>query len=195
MKVYSINRPQWYAKAQFIRKRRNHAWTSQEIKNILSLRIQQIPVDEIIHKLRLKDVKRTQVYNILRMKKKNRNGKCFQCGEDLTKKEIMFQGNKTFKICDSCQEKNLKYKQKIRKSNQRKGFCTYCGTNPPLKDKKTCIHCLSYTHRRRIAEGMCGVCGKRPINTKRSTALCDICLELNRTHTSIHRKEMANANS
>ena len=193
MKTYHVSRPQWYAKAQFIRKKRNHSWTRQEIKNVLNLRAQQIPVDLIIAKLRLKDVKRSQVYNILRISKKNNSGKCFQCGHDMTRTEIMAQEKNAFKICLSCQEKNLQYKQKIRKNNQKKGMCIYCGTKPPLKDRKTCKHCLSSTHRRRIAEGLCGTCGKRPISS-RSTAKCDICLEINKTSSHTHRKRLTNAN-
>jgi formylmethanofuran dehydrogenase subunit E len=171
-------RPQWYAQAQFIRKRRNHLWTGQEFKKVYDLRIQKVPVDIIIDKLHL-EVKRTQVYNILRMMKKNRKRKCSQCGEDLTKKELRSQRGNNFKICTKCQEKNTAYKQASRIANYGKGLCTCCGKTPPLKDRKTCMHCLSYTHRNRIVHGLCGSCGKNPLS-RFSTALCDGCLKVNR---------------
>lgn len=192
MSTYRINRPQWYAKSQFIRRKRNHAWTGLEIKKVLDLRIKRVPVDEIIHQLGVRGLRKTQVYNIIRMKKKNRNGECFQCGEALTPEEIVNQAHKTFKCCTSCQEKNLKYKRKIRRENLKNGLCTCCGRNPHLVGRKTCIYCLSYTHRGRIAEGLCGCCGEKPISPY-STALCKDCLRQNRkAHT--YRKEAANAN-
>lgn len=186
MKQYEIKRPQWYAQSRFIRKRRNHLWTSQELKKIFDLRIQRVPIDLIISKLHL-DVKRTQVYNVLRMMKKNRQGNCFQCGEGLTREELIAQDGHNFKTCTKCQSKNLNYKQSIRKAHRQKGLCTCCGKNPPLRGRKTCMHCLSYTHRSRIAKGLCGSCGKHPLSGS-SSALCDNCLEVNRLNTASYRK-------
>jgi hypothetical protein len=183
--TYRINRP-WYAKSKFIRRKQNHAWTGLEIKKVLDLRIKRVPVDEIIHQLGVKDIKKTQVYNIIRMKKKNRNGKCFQCGNDLTPNEIKNQANKTYKCCALCQEKSLQYKQKIRKENYKKGLCTCCGKKQHLKGKKTCIYCLSYTLRNRIAKGLCGTCGEKPLSPH-SLVSCKDCLKG-------HRKEVSYAN-
>jgi hypothetical protein len=190
---YNINRPQWYAKAKFIRQRKNHSWTSHELKRVRNLRIQRVPIDLIIEKLHL-DVKRTQIYNVIRMMKKNYNGLCFQCGAALTRKELIAQDGKSFKACTECQEKNLHYKKKIRKSLSRKGLCTCCGNHPPLKGRKTCMHCLSYTHRSRIAKGLCGACGLEPLSP-RSRALGKKCLRANRLNTRAYRKEHIHANS
>ena len=184
-------RPIWYAKSQFIRKKRNHSWSEDELKKIFSLRVQRVPVDLIIQKLRL-DVKRTQIYNVLRMMKKSRKGRCIQCNQLLTVAELAEQEKNKFKVCAKCREENHGYKKRKRDENSEKGLCACCGTRPPLKGKKTCLLCLSYTHRRRIANGLCGACGKRPLS-KNSIALCNVCLGVNNINTSIHRKELSHA--
>ena len=183
MKLYNINRPQWYAKPQFIRKKRNHSWTGRELRKVYNMRVQRISVDLIIEKLHL-EVKRTQVYNVVRMMKKNFQGRCFQCGADLTEKELKASKSKTFKTCSECKKKNLNYKKKIRNMFSRRGLCTCCGKYPSLKGRKTCMHCLSYTHRNRIAIGLCGACGREPLS-RRSNALGENCL----VQSPAHRKE------
>jgi hypothetical protein len=193
------NRPVWYSQTRFIRAKKNHSWTEHEINQVYTLRIQKVPIDKIIKILGLK-VKRVQVYNILRMLRKNKKSKCFQCGSDLTNKECTLQENRIFKKCSHCQEKNSLYKRSKRNENLKQDKCGCCGNHPVLIGKKTCVYCLSYTHRHRIAEGFCGFCGKNPISLK-STALCDSCLETNRNNIkkhrdkhSIERKELLNAN-
>jgi hypothetical protein len=80
----------------------------------------------------------------------------------------------------------LQYKQKIRKENYKKGLCTCCGKKQHLKGKKTCIYCLSYTLRNRIAKGLCGTCGEKPLSPH-SLVSCKDCLKG-------HRKEVSYAN-
>ena len=171
-------RPVWYDQTKFIRSKKNHPWTEDEVKQVYTLRIQRVPVDKIIRKLNLK-VNRVQVYNVLRMLRKNRKGKCFQCGTSLTEEEWVLQQDRTFKKCDKCQRKLSRWKKEKRLENLEKGKCSCCGHSLAMTGKTTCIYCLSYTHRHRIAEGFCGSCGKNPIS-KKSTALCDTCLEINR---------------
>jgi hypothetical protein len=189
----TVDRNPWYAKKQFIRKKKNHSWTDQEIKQVYTMRLQKVSIDDIIEKLNL-DVNRTQVYNILRMIKKSRKNKCFQCGHDLTDDDKIHQKDKIFKKCTTCRDKNLKYKQTKRQENLKQGKCGCCGRSRHLANKTTCIYCLSYTHRNRIAEGLCGACGQNPISPK-SVALCEVCLEKNRINTNLHRRERLHANS
>jgi len=179
------NRPSWYTKSKFIRTRKNHQWTEQEMKQVYSLRIQRVPIDLIIEKLHL-NVRRVQVYNILRMLKKNQDNKCFQCGEDLNKEEQSNQNNKFFKKCDSCKKKNHVYKKRKRRNNIKEGICGYCGRNRILEGKKACIYCLSYSHRQHISKGLCGNCGKSPISP-RSISSCDYCMVLNRNQVHMSR--------
>jgi hypothetical protein len=54
------------------------------------------------------------------------------------------------------------------------------------------MYCLSYTHRNRIAKGLCGACGMEPLSPK-SRALGEKCLIFNRL--SSYRKEHVYANS
>jgi len=187
------NRPSWYTKPRFIRTRKNHVWTEQEMKQVYTLRLRKVPIDLIISELHL-DVKRVQVYNILRMLKKNRQNKCFQCGQPLTEEEISLQHKKYFKRCNSCNQKNLLYKKTKRLNNINKGVCGYCGRHRILKGKKACIYCLSYSHRQHISKGLCGACGEFTISSK-SISLCDLCLEKNRINVELRRRELEHANS
>lgn len=182
-------RPQWYLQPGFIRKKRNHSWTKSELKRVYTLRLQKVPVPRIINEMHLKDIKKTQIYNVLRMMKKNFHHKCFQCGGEMSPAEMEEQKNRNFKICAQCQSKNTNYKQKLRKKLHKQGLCTCCGKNPSMKNKKTCPLCLSYTHRNRISMGICGSCGKHPLS-KHSEVFCDKCLSRNRMS---QRSEYANS--
>jgi hypothetical protein len=182
---YNMDRPSWYKQTKFIRSKKNHSWTETEVKQVYTLRVQRLPVDKIIRKLNLK-VNRVQVYNVLRMLRKSRKGKCFQCGTGLTEGEWVVQQNSLFKKCHKCQEKSSVYKKEKRQENLKEGKCSCCGNAPALKGKTTCIYCLSSTHRRRLADGLCGTCGNNPIS-KNSITLCEPCLELNRTRIQTRR--------
>lgn len=180
-----MNRPIWYTSPKFIRKKSSHSWTDYEIRKVFDMRSEGVSVSKIIETLKL-HVNNTQVYNVIRVWKKNIKGLCFQCGEELTQKDYLNQKNKKLKLCIKCQEKISSYKKNKRKTNIKEGKCGCCGHTRPLKNKATCMRCLSYTHRRRLAEGFCGKCGDKPIS-KNSTALCKDCLEITRKSTALSR--------
>jgi hypothetical protein len=186
----AVKRPSWYANSKFIRKRRFHNWSQQEIKDIFLLRSKKTPIDEIINRLGL-NVSRIQVYNMIRITRKNRKNLCFKCGNLLTKKERIRQLRHKHKKCTSCNNQDTIYKRKRRIRFVKAGLCTCCGKLPPVKGKKTCKICLSYTHRERIAKGLCGICGKHPISHK-SITLCDNCLKHNRENIRRYRTKNAN---
>ena len=186
-----IKRPVWYTQNQFIRRKKNHSWTEKEIKQVFTLRSKKVPVEKIILDLKL-DVRKVQVYNILRMLKKSLRNKCFQCGTDLTMEVILNQHSKLFKKCPECQNKDFLSKNFKRQENLKQGKCVCCGINPPLENKKSCVYCLSQTHRHRIVEGFCGACGKFKIDPS-SKALCTHCLEANRIKVKNYRKGLENA--
>lgn len=177
------NRPTWYLKPKLIRKRQNHSWKKNEILKVYKLRNQNLPVKEIIEKLRL-NVNKIQVYNVVRMYRKNVNNKCPQCNKEL---EPNYQHKKIFRKCPECIEKNNDLKKRIRRNRIKINICACCGKEKPVIGNTTCVKCLSYIHRGRLLQDLCGNCGKHPIS-KKSTALCDNCLELNRINSNIYRK-------
>lgn len=188
------NQPNWYSKPNCIRKTVNHIWTNKEVQKINKLRNQKVSVSEIIAKLHL-TVNTTQVYNVIRKFQSTQLNKCYQCGRELSEQDLAHEEGKLFKKCHTCYDKNAKLKAYIRDKNIRNNLCACCGKVPPMPGKKTCKLCLSYTHRSRIAQGLCGRCGKHPIDKKNSVVLCKFCLILNRENTNRCRtlKEQVNA--
>jgi hypothetical protein len=188
MSTATKNRPRWYTNLKQIRQKQNHAWTRAELRRVYYLRIQGKGVDDIIKKMNL-DVKRTQVYNMVRILRKNHLNRCFQCGDALTGKELESQRTRHFKRCDGCRASNEAQKKSVRNRYLTKHLCGCCGERKVIPGKTYCIHCLSYTNRQRIATGMCGSCGRNPINKKRSIALCNVCLDRNVKVSRKYRKE------
>lgn len=185
----ATTRPVWYVDSKKIKPKEYHSWTKQEISSVYTMRLGGESVDGIIAKLHLQ-VNRTRVYNVLRLAKKKLQQRCHQCGHKLKKSEIFEQLNVTYPRCKTCCEENSQYKQKKWRSNIKKHLCGYCGKNHVIPGHKSCKMCLSATHRRRYVMGLCGKCGKSPIS-KRSKALCDLCLEGNRVSSAAYRTQQA----
>ena len=184
-------RPNWYINPEKIRDRHNHFWTKDQLRQIFSMRVlRKEKTSNIIKNLHLK-VNKVQIYNVVRVMKKNRLDKCFQCGRVMTTEELAKERGKNFKRCFECIQKNEEYKAKLRKKLLSKNLCGCCGKVPPVSGKTSCKLCLSYTNRHRIAKGFCGNCGDRRINRKRSIALCDVCLDKNLEHSNNYRKSFA----
>ena len=182
-----------------IRETRNHNWTRPELNKVYTMRVvRNKPVSAIIEKLKI-DVRKTQVYNMIRLLRNNRKNKCFQCSSLLTKQELELQKSWHFKRCGNCKKANEKRKQRIKKKNLERKLCVICGKNP-IRRRNTgvrsvdhsdiCTHCLSYTYRRHVLNGVCGVCGRNPIDRKRSIGLCGSCLDRNAGYARKIRREL-----
>ena len=190
MSTSEKNRPKWYINPSKIRSKKNHSWTRLELNKAYTLRVQGESVPDIIRKLKI-SVKKTQVYNVIRLLRKNHKNKCFQCGHSLTQEELKSQQGRHFKRCIICKKDNEQKKLKFRKKSLRKKLCGSCGRRRLMPGRKTCIRCVSYVHRHRIFKGLCGSCGRYSINRKRSIALCNACLDHNVKYARRHRRQLA----
>jgi len=170
----ATNRPSWYLSG--VKPVQNHVWTDEEKLAVYSLRTEdELPVESVAN---IFGVTKIQVYNTTRLVRRSKSKQCFSCGEKLTLKEQ--RQKKLIKSCDACKEKKRVYKQKRRKALLKKGICPVCEKKPLVRGRKACKGCISATQRRRYNEGLCGSCGKVPIATNRSTALCVTCLNTNK---------------
>jgi len=178
-----LKRPKWYL--ENVKPLENHPWTDTEKLAVFALRDEEdLPAKRVA---KIFGVTKTQVYNVTRLIRRSKNKECFICGNLLTPKEKRKQKGRLVKACDSCKDEKREYKRKRRKRLLKKGLCPYCEKRKVVAGKKGCTLCLSATHRRRMQMGLCGQCGKRPID-KKSEALCTICLGINRKRTSAQRK-------
>ena len=186
------NRPKWYVNPKRIRLTTYHSWTKPEMNRVYFLRMQGYSVKKIIKVMKL-NVRKTQIYNIVRILKKNHQNKCFQCGHVLSSQELFEQKMKHFKKCFECKEKSNNYKKEMREGRLEGSLCGSCGKRPVAvkngKAKTFCVFCLSYIHRQRILKGLCGTCGKNRINKMRSIALCNVCLDRNVRYARQRRKQ------
>ncbi len=184
MKVKALSRSRkdrpWYLDPKHIRQKTRHSWTDIERKGIYFLRIAGVPVKEVIRIMKL-DVGKIPVNNIYQQQVRLRKGKC-SCGKKLTQKEIEQQKNNIFIKCTACLEKNSIFKKELRRKYLEQGLCGICGQNKVLPGHTTCKLCLSADYRRSYVKGLCGKCHVNPINKKRSKALCNSCLDLNKRH-------------
>lgn len=189
MKTKTTIRPPWYSKPP---KKRNKDWKLEERQLIYDMRHDGKPVAEIIEALG-GEVTPTQVHNQARISKKSFAGKCFCCGEELTDEDIETQkSGRILYLCKRCQKAATKYKKGLRKKALKLGLCGICGLKTgrkALKGHTACSHCISATQRRRNAKGLCGNCGKNPIDKKRSVTLCATCLHKNAVYGVIRRRK------
>jgi len=158
--------------------KKNFVWTQKKRKDVVVLR-QHFPAREVANIL---DLTVIQVYNATRMYKKGLKGECFCCGEKLTKEEKL-ASKKKIKTCFSCKEKAKIYKEGLRKKAKKQGLCVYCMKRKARKDYNACTKCISATHRRRYAQGLCGQCGKNPIDYPKES-VCSTCGEVNRQRSA-----------
>lgn len=168
-KTLTVGRPEWYTN---ITMKKNRSWTASEKKKVYHMRVMKNKgVDDIVVAFN-GTVTKTQVYNVIRMMKKAAKNRCFKCG-DLLKNG--YQTNKP-QLCHKCSSKTQEYKNQLRQNAIKEGLCAVCHKKKAIPGYKTCKYCLSATYRRRIANGICGSCGKRPISGK-SISQCATCLK------------------
>jgi hypothetical protein len=89
-------------------------------------------------------------------------------------------------------ESELKNERERYNNKKLRGLCTKCGKNSPLSGKLKCQVCTDRQSKssrkvylKRIKNGICGVCGKRPLLT---TVHCSICNEnANASHKKLEQ--------
>jgi len=162
-------RPQWYIEGA--PKLLNRHWSFKEKYFLYTLSKQGLSTVDMIQKMGVSLTKR-QVYNQIRMAKKAFQNKCHRCGEP-----VNVLSGKLFQLCNTCKQDTGDYKKEKRLREIKKNICPICSERSALPKKTFCGECLSGTYRRRIAIGLCGFCGKTPINRERSVSLCTACLD------------------
>jgi len=179
-----LGKTKWYLND--VKPKRNIVWTQKLRKEIYTLR-KELPAREVAKKLNLTVI---QIYNATRMYKRGLKSECFCCGNPLTKKEKA-ASRKRIKACFKCKKKAKEYKDSLRKKAKQKGICVYCLDRPARKGHNSCRRCVSATHRRRYLQGLCGQCGKKPINYP-DESVCPSCAKKNRERAAEIRKRKKN---
>lgn len=184
-------RPEWYLKK--IPRKRNKNWTIKEENYIYTHRIvnKDKTPSEVAYNLK---VSLNKIYNKTRMLRKTKRNLCYRCGRKLTVKDKKISKSKNIHfLCQRCRRIIQKYKEDYKQEMIKRHLCITCGNKTgkrPLKGHLQCKTCLSSSHRRRLAEGLCGSCGLHPISY-RSKALCNVCLRKNREINRIRREIQA----
>jgi predicted RNA-binding Zn-ribbon protein involved in translation (DUF1610 family) len=180
------NRPIWYLDPAKLRRKQHYSWAHKDIKSVYALRNSGSSVKEIVDRID-PNLRKVQIYNILRITKKNLFNRCFQCGHELTDTEKAIDKSK-WKRCPKCRKKHSDYKKHYRLKMLKRGLCgTGCG-RPVIPGKTYCVTCNAWTQRQRYIKGLCGTCGKNPIDFQRSIALCTKCLDQNRHYSLKYRR-------
>lgn len=182
-------RPDWYLDPTQIKAKQNRDWTVLERRALYTMVvIDKKDITTVMSQLDISDLKKTVIYNQLRLQRRIEFGKgrfkygaCFKCGKAISKHDKESRRTKkALYLCTKCRKTESDLKKKLRRRALKKGLCGYCHKNPVYKrGAKSCIKCLSATHRRRYMENLCGQCGNNPIS-KNSNSLCEVCLDMNR---------------
>lgn len=178
-----------YTDPEKIKPKVSHTWTQEQLERVYTMRQWNISVPLIIASLHL-PVKNSQVYNAIRMMKNKFIGRC-SCGKKLTKEELKAQKGHKYFMCDTCREKNRLTKEKLLKRAHRNRMCIYCKKEKADRKRNSCAKCRSQTYRRRISQGLCGGCGVKPIDKRRSRSHCTECLDKNRKTVQKRRQKKA----
>jgi hypothetical protein len=187
-----MKRPRYYSYRA--PRKRNIDWTRGERLLAYALRKDGKNTDSIREYFRLlkgKSIKRTMVYNLVRIGKAETSDLCFACCQPLVPEDKVTKKKHRHGpvLCNACKLKLSAYKKKMRKIFMKMGLCSVCGNKPPVPGHKSCVTCISATHRRRYEAGLCGACGKRPIAINRSKVLCISCLKNNIKRTALYRQK------
>ena len=180
MKKRSIGRKRDYLSQ--VRKKKNRDWSEKEKVQIFTLRKSGMPAKDVARKFKCNI---TNVYNITRLMRSGLKDKCYRCGTPLTLEEKTQKG--FFKPCKICKKGFKEYKRALREEAIKNGLCGYCHTEPVIPGYKSCVKCISATHRRRYKKGLCGQCGERPPHRK-DASLCTVCLAINEARIKDKRK-------
>ena len=190
-----VCRPSWYLNKSDIRPLQNTQWSPKirkylfeqvclKKRSVVEVRVDLADMFKVSPKSY--SVSTIRIYNQIRLAKKAPGallefGACIHCGHMLTIQEVEEHANESgLYLCRKCKKKNSDYKRKYRMSLLRRGMCTACNKRKKLPGKTFCRYCLSATNRRRLTQGLCNSCGKRPLS-KKSSAFCDPCLKMNRS--------------
>lgn len=166
-----MHKETWYLRD--VKEKENRSWSDSDKFRIFNM-CQNQPVSEVAQEY---DATKIQIYNITRLARKGLKQQCYHCGNPLTPEEAVAPKTGFVKACTKCKKAFIKYKKERRDRALKVHKCGVCGVRPVLKGHKACKSCISSTYRRRIKEGLCGICGD-PIFGE--GALCPKCLVLNR---------------
>lgn len=174
---------------------KNRDWKEEEVQFLLKLRDEDLSIAEIIDKFQYVYgdlLTKNQVHNQLRMGRKKRRGRCYICDKPVTLRARQSRKKRKTFLCSSCKIKTGYYKKGLRDTSLRRKLCGVCRKRVPEPGHKSCNKCRSATHRRRVAQGLCGTCGKNPIDQSRSKTLCTTCLDKNAVNNALARQKRKN---
>jgi hypothetical protein len=176
-------REAWYLGK--VPQKKNRSWTEDEKLKVFTMAEKHHPAIEIAKKFKASV---TQIHNVVRLVRKGLKRQCYICGSELTDEEFRNGSGHLIIACVRCKKEAAGHKKLLRKRASKHGLCVYCQTRKALPGHKSCRHCVSATHRRRYVEGLCGLCGTRPIGENK-IALCDVCAALSKTRTANYRQK------
>ena len=165
----------WYRDPKYIPKKVKHQWDKQEVKLVLDHKKQGISAAETAKALggAKKGFTVTKIYNIRRLYRKG--GLCCLCSRPLTaeEKKKTRKDQRLYK-CSVCKRRLSRRKKRLRSKRLEAGLCVLCGFRKALSNRTTCRKCTSIHYRRRIVKRICGICGKRPVASRKSST-CTVC--------------------
>ena len=165
-----MKRKAWYLKKA--PKRRNRVWTQADRAGILKQRMRNVSTAEIAAEWK---VKKTTIYNQIRLARREMENTCIDCGRPLKpgEKKIRRTGQILFR-CNKCRKENAAYKKMLRDTRIALGMCSTCGKRKALDHSVNCVKCISRTARMRLAQGLCAICGVNPVDPQKES-LCAGC--------------------
>lgn len=163
-------RPGWYLR---VAPRIHNVWDNNKRCAIVVLREEGSTPDLLA---RAFGTTKTIIYNQTRLGRCALRKVCYQCRRPL---KIKRRTGKP-QLCPTCKRENRNYKKELREKAYTFNLCLACMKNKPMKGHTYCRKCISATYRRRIRKGLCGTCGKKPIEKKRSMSQCKKCLDKNK---------------
>lgn len=202
------NRKEWYLDKKILKKNKNYKWTIEEKLIIYQLRIKQKKsVAEIqryfrrLYKLPLlsdiddpKDkFSRTRIHNQIRIVRRSIEGLCYLCKKPLSLEDKRYikrtkEKDPLMKLCKKCRKRVSDNKRIKRETLLKDDICPICSRRKVLKGHTACMICISFSHRLRNSEGLCGRCGEKPI-ADYSISLCEDCLEKQRNKSKKEYKK------
>lgn len=208
------HREPWYTDKKSIKEKRQFRWTVEERALLYDLRIKKNKSIAEIQKFFRKKNKiplylgpddnsdkfsRTRLHNQIRIVRGSFKGLCYKCRKKLTQRDLKRinkkeKGDPSLGLCSSCIKEVAEYKRDRRENALKLGLCPICVKRKVLKGHTMCKKCLSASHRRRYADGLCGKCGERPL-AKNSISLCEECLKGNRKASKKYRRRKKRENN
>ena len=85
-------------------------------------------------------------YTLRRKSRLREQGKCTQCGIEITKENYNGQAS----LCSKCTNKDRERCRIKRQRWKEKGICVRCGKQPVKEGRTSCSSCLAGASRRKI---------------------------------------------